>query len=357
MMRIFKLCLLLGCAFSLTACFGSGSGGGSGGGAHIATNLVQGAQQAPVQADTNAFNNSSGWHIGPFKPGTNSLTLIDPHSNVFAEFNDDDFHSTTDTISDHKWLTAEIDMDVQNISDNLDIFTYPAGQQTETVFTDTDGHGESTKFTGTVTYGKQTLLINDRELNVELEHATFGAWYYTSTWNGITTDLNGANPRTEANYTEQVYHPFHGADTGATQAAPAANDTFTTGAAHAQFAQYRDSGSYISEFRSGTAELSIGGSANSGSLALTFPNAYHIGFNDISIDANGTISVNYGNIPTVTPNNNTTGISLNSADINKGDVKLEGQFYGSSTASEAAGTFGIGFEGDKEILGSFGVKK
>ncbi|MDR1124949.1 MAG: hypothetical protein LBM64_02655, partial [Deltaproteobacteria bacterium] len=149
MMRIFKLCLLLGCAFSLTACFGSGSGGGSGGGAHIATNLVQGAQQAPVQADTDAFD--AGFDIGPFTSGKGSLTLIDQYSNVFAEFNDADSHSTTDTISDHKWLTAEIDMDTQKISDNLDIFTYPAGQQTETLNEDGDR-----KFTGTVTYGKQT---------------------------------------------------------------------------------------------------------------------------------------------------------------------------------------------------------
>jgi hypothetical protein len=312
--------------------------------------LTQGAQQNPDAKDSAAFNNN--FPIGPFTSGTNSLTLIDPGTNVFAEFVDADFHETTDDINGQKWLTAEIAMDTQKISDNLDIFTYPAGQQTETLNEDGDR-----KFTGTVTYGKQTLLLNDRRnLDVALDHSTFGAWYYTATWNGTETDLNGANPRIENHYTEIVYHPFYGADSGATALAPTASDTFT-GAAHAQFSQHLENGNYnyISEFRSGTAELTIGAVATTGDLALTFPNAYNIDFNGISIDGSGAISTAY--LPIITANNNTTGISLKTADLYSGDLELEGQFYGTSgTASEAAGIFRLGFRGDSEVMGSFGVK-
>jgi hypothetical protein len=356
MIRPFRCGLLLCAILSLAACGGGGGGGGGGisnGG--DGSHLVQGPQQAPVQADSGDFD--AGFDIGPFTSGTNSLTLIDPQNDVFAEFNDADFHSTTDTISDHKWLTAEIDMDTQKIIDNLDIFTYRPGAQTGTL----NEYGDR-KFTGTVTYGKQTLLINDRTANVALEHSTFGAWYYRATWTGDEADLDGKNPlhmaEGDPNYTQITYHPFYGADSSAPEVAPATGGTPFTGAAHAQFAQYMESGSYISEFRSGTASLSIGAVATTGNLELTFPNAYNIGFNDIAITNGGAISANYGDIPIITANDNTTGISLNSDDIWSREVELEGQFYGSgAAASEAAGAFSIGFRGDKEIRGSFGVKK
>jgi hypothetical protein len=347
MMRTFKLFLLLCCVFSLTACFGSGSGGG--GNVRIATNLTQGTLQPPDAKDSAAFD--SGFPVGPMTSGTGSLRLIDPQSQVFAEFENADFHETTDDISGHKWLTAEKDMDAEKIKNNLSIFTFKAGDQGPNGTFVADSGGNYV-FKGTVTYGGQTLLINDRRASgLALEYATFGAWFYPVSWDGTHTE--GGETTTEKT-TELVYHPFY--DThAASKIAPNANDAFT-GVAHAEFAQYQESGSYISELRSGTATLNIGSLATSGNLTLSFPQAYDIGFINIGISSGGAIS-HTGGIPTITDNGNTTGISLKSDAIWSSEVELEGQFHGSGSASEAAGIFLIGFKGDKEVQGAFGVKK
>jgi hypothetical protein len=239
--------------------------------------------------------------------------------------------------------------------------SYPYPELPEPREYDGEQIGSDETFTGTIAYSKQILTLNAGL--VDLEHSSFGSWALELTADGTLKTPEGTE--TLAGYKETYYLPLSGGDSNALKE-PAADGIPFVGKA---MAMATDDGHAVplQRFFTGDAELTVDGSG--GSLELSFPNFYKIGF-DLAVTGSGFEAANNSSV-TVTDNGNTSGITLNQDTIEKAknsayadlrdDTYLTGSFYGGpseANASEATGRFNVySEESDRDIYvsGSFGV--
>ncbi|MBQ4133583.1 MAG: hypothetical protein IJD04_07625 [Desulfovibrionaceae bacterium] len=385
--KLFMICILFSSSISLLACAG-GSGGSGGSGDGLSSNLkstftvseVTGGMDEQGKLGENYQNSNDGGGLEKTletsgltgKPGEAGKDITVEHGNsihvkmdsLIVEFETGDNGDTGIYGTAGTTLLAVAEKDVD--SNALSILSTAKGplQALEPGYYK-DIKLEDEYFTGTVAYGKQFLQLNAGL--VELEHSSFGAWGVETMSAGTWKTSGGAilaEHTADTPYREIAYTPLSGGDTA--RLANPSNGAFT-GKVIAMATDYGSgpSGSPLQKFFTGDASLTVA-SASTGTLDLSFPNFYNIGFN-LEINGSGFQAVQ-GSSPTITGNNNTSGINLqgtvspaqNPAAANWDDTYLTGNFYGSSSATEATGHFNVNtYNGhdDTNLSGSFGVKQ
>ena len=221
-------------------------------------------------------------------------------------------------------------------------------------------------FAGTITTIGSMLGLFENSSDLTLEHSTFGFWAVESKAQGtISSDKNDFSGGDQVDSVFTYYHPLFGGN--ATMAAAPPIDSQFTGVATG-FA--REEGDNRAEaFINGTAALSTNNSGRINSFVLDFDNFYKFDFNaggsGLVMDAaNGNFlfdSRNSDTAVTVTPNNDTTGILVDTTHSAMLHI-VNGQFYGATNdAREAVGRFmmeNVNSRGNPvSIMGAFGVHR
>jgi hypothetical protein len=223
-------------------------------------------------------------------------------------------------------------------------------------------------FVGTVT-GESALFLG------RLQHSIFGWWTHddllagtATAANGKKTYLDGAKDDGDSpSYTEDLVGAFYAGDSNSHKA-PASNIAFTgiatAGVYHNYDPQVDGLDVFVTDKRAallGTATMPAKAGAMPDTLKLEFADFYNFEA-AINIDGSGAISGAFTGI--TDHGGNTTGITMDTNIDNYAQghaVNLvNGQFYGDSAATEAAGVFHLYKEDgpyDTGIFGAFGVKQ
>jgi hypothetical protein len=401
MMRIFRLCLLVCCALSLTACLGSGGGGGGGGSGAISggggggsggSGAISGGGNSIMSPTAMYSDVAVAKESVEVKPGEDSPAALNGQGSLvdggLAVNNSGSLklYKTADpaisyTIDDSKVVLLENGVLKATYNANDSTFTaflqqadHPDIIAPNTQFSskmDEKPDGSYEIFDGKIQYtGDAVLTLYHETSDFKLDYSTFGAWALGYTAQGTVKEYGPGDvfkeEKTIDGLEEVEFIPIHGRVDGQYKAVPAAAKTFegpiTAMAYLASIDEGKGDNSFKNVFLAGTAKLNVVSPTAVNEINLILPGFYDIKYsgNNFVIDADGMLGIDEqsGQTPTFTPNNTTAGFEMK--EIREHDIKA--QFYGpsSSAASEATGQFRIIGVNDAHrqvgVRGAFGVK-
>lgn len=217
----------------------------------------------------------------------------------------------------------------------------------------------------TRSYPDLGLVLNSDA--VPLQYSTFGMWAINYNSKGTWTRISSGESGPVDIWGAWAVPFFDGVDSQ--KVAPAASTEFTGQAVAIAHIGGGDDGPFlapVNQWISGDATLTVASSGNSVDLELIFPDYYDITFSDIGLTGGEFAASQKSRVDVV--ENASHDSSKFSMDIDNikpytgttdyaAGTYLEGQFFGSGQASEAAGKFQVADKNNHNITGAFGVTK